>query len=88
MGRIIQLVRAKTAANKLEVMDNRPFSIVQVCLLDLRGFEVTFMDLITGEIRVAAYQDRIAFEKEWKHCSGIYDEDFKSFEKRRCLYME
>lgn len=42
----MKIVRAKNNRNKLEIFDNRPFTI-DVELME-RGFKVEFLDLKTG----------------------------------------
>ena len=60
----MQFIQAKTAFNKLEVIDNRPFAIEKVRLLK-KGFVVNVEDLygdIKGDIY---YKNREEFDKEW-----------------------
>lgn len=67
----MKIVRAKSNNNKLEVFDNRPFTI-EIELLD-KGFEVCFLDLETGEKKICTYGSRRAFDLEWKLCYNIND---------------
>ena len=65
----MKIVRARTVDNKLEVNDNRPFAI-DVELMDV-GFKVKFLDLMSGEEKIAAYADRLGFDKEWRLYNGV-----------------
>lgn len=74
---IMIYARAKTANNKLEVMDNRVF-VIHIELLE-RGFMVTFTDIKEGKKHNVAYASRPDFDKEWILCS-CWDGTFEEFD--------
>lgn len=65
----MKIVRAKNNKNKLEVFDNRSFTIDVELMRS--GFKVNFMDLSNGEQRFAVYMDRKAFDEEWELCYNV-----------------
>ena len=71
--KFMRIVRAKGYKNKLEVFDNRPFSIDVE--LQKEGFKVMFFDLKNGEMSICYYATRELFDKEWRLCENINEED-------------
>lgn len=75
---MINIVRARDASNKLEVLDNRPFAI-EIRLLD-KGFICDFIDLEHGLQKSSAfYQNRKYFEEEWELFDDIGDVEYKEY---------
>lgn len=64
------MIKAKHGDNKLGVTDNRPFSIVQIELLE-RGFKVRLLDLLTGIVWPVTYDSRNMFDEDWELIAGI-----------------
>lgn len=64
------MIRAKHGDNKLGVVDNRPFSIVQIELLE-RGFKVRLLDIWTGLVKSVTYDSRISFDEDWELIADI-----------------
>lgn len=72
------IVRARSADNKLEVLDNRPFAID--IKLEEKGFICKFIDLEHGlETSAAFYRNRYAFDEEWELCEEIGDVEYKEY---------
>ena len=81
----MNLVRAKTAHNKMEVEDSRAF-VVDNIVLNEKGFTVLFTDLLTGLSKKLAYGSRELFDKEWEICRNIVDKESVVFSNNE--YME
>lgn len=64
------LVKAKNNMNKLEVFNNRPFS-VDIHFMGEDGFIAYFRDITNGEKMKAVYRNMEDFYKEWEFCRNI-----------------
>lgn len=72
------IVRARSASNKLEVLDNRPFAID--IELKQKGFICKFTDLKHGlAVTAAFYKNREAFDAEWELFDSIDDVEYKEY---------
>lgn len=81
----MNLVRAKTAYNKMEVEDSRAFVVDNIVLKE-KGFTACFTDLLTGLSKNLAYGSRELFDKEWEICYNIIDKESIVFDNN--AYME
>lgn len=74
----MQLVRAKTAYNKIGIYDNRPLALEEIELRD-KGFTAHFRDLTNNKRYEAYYSGRPHFNKEWDICCLKLGEDVKQY---------
>lgn len=69
---MVEIVRAKSSENRLEVMDNRPFVIESEYCGD--GILVSFYDIF-GKIRKKKtlwYREIMDFKKEWEFIDSFH----------------
>lgn len=81
----MKIVRAKNNKNKLEIFDNRPFSIDIEFMK--KGFRVNFLDLREGKEYTALYYNREMFDEEWELCYNISKDEDISYEENN-YYQE
>lgn len=73
-------MQAKTANNKLEVIDNRVFVIDHISLLN-KGFMLLVKDIHKKESEVVVYQSREDFDKEWRVIDSLSEaEEYKCYD--------
>lgn len=77
----MQLVRAKSGKNKLDIYDNRPLALEEIELKE-KGFIARFRDLVSNQRYEAFYSGRPHFDKEWDICKlGKGEIKIKEYER-------